>query len=602
MCRIAGLVDFTKGLDSQQLEEITLHIRDSMAHGGPDDAGIYVDKEKGVALAHRRLSILDLSSLGHQPMSTEGGEVAITYNGEIYNFREIKQDLLNKGYKFRSNTDTEVIIKAYLEWGENTFHKLSGMFAFCLYDKNRKVIYLVRDHAGIKPLYYHLSSEKHLLFASEVKTFKTFDKGWEVNRDWNIYFLIFGHIPEPFTTLKNVYMLPKGSFLKVDLQNNNYQVEEYTSFTFSNTISNHDNAVKGVREIFTKAVNRHLISDAPIGVFLSGGIDSSLVAIVASRFMGENLRTLSIIFNEKDYTEEKYQKIVHDRIKSQHSTKIVTQNDFINNLGDIFSAMDQPTVDGINTYFISQCAKEQGLKTVLSGIGGDELFGGYPSFSRIDKFWSLKSWKRKKLFRLFEYIDNDRLKRLSFLSIKNPLAYYLLFRGFFPLNFIMDYLGVDRMDIERALEKVYLNDKIEMGSKNFVSYLETDLYMKNQLLKDADFFSMWHSLEIRVPFLDKELMNTVFSISEAIKFHTGQTKYLITKAFEDILPKEIIFREKAGFSFPFQIWMRNNLHNLSNFIPNQNKKITKKVLGKFGNGKLHWSRFWALAVMGVKSN
>lgn len=602
MCRIAGLVDFNKGLDRQQLEELTLHIRDSMAHGGPDDAGIYVDKEKGVALAHRRLSILDLSSLGHQPMSTEGGEITITYNGEIYNFQEIKQDLLNKGYKFRSNTDTEVIIKAYLEWGENTFHKLSGMFAFCLYDKNRKVIYLVRDHAGIKPLYYHLSSEKYLLFASEVKTFKTFDKGWEVNRDWNIYFLIFGHIPEPFTTLKNVYMLPKGSFLKVDLQNNNYQIEEYTSFTFSNTINNHDNAVKSVKEIFTKAVNRHLISDAPIGVFLSGGIDSSLVAIVASRFMGENLRTLSIIFNEKDYTEEKYQKIVHDKIKSKHSTKIVTQNDFINNLGDIFSAMDQPTVDGINTYFISQCAKEQGLKAVLSGIGGDELFGGYPSFSRIDNFWIFKSWKRKKLFRLFEYIDNDRLKRISFLSIKNPLAYYLLFRGFFTLNFIMDYLGVDRTDIERALEKVYLNDKSAMGSKNFVSYLETDLYMKNQLLKDTDFFSMWHSLEIRVPFLDKELMNTVFSISEAIKFHTGQPKYLITKAFEDILPKEIIFREKAGFSFPFQIWMKNNLHNLSNFIPNQNKKITKKVLDKFGNGKLHWSRFWALVVMGVKSN
>ncbi|MDN3513013.1 MAG: asparagine synthase (glutamine-hydrolyzing) [Candidatus Brocadia sp.] len=602
MCRIAGLVDFNKIFNSQQLEKLTLAIRDSMAHGGPDDAGIYMDKEKGVALGHRRLSIIDLSPLGHQPMGTEGGEVVITYNGEIYNFQEIKQDLLRKGYKFRSNTDTEVIIKAYQEWGENAFSKLLGMFAFCLYDQNRKVIYLVRDHAGIKPLYYHVSSEKYLLFASEVKTFKAFDKGWEVNRDWNIYFLIFGHIPEPFTTLKNVYMLPKGSFLKFDLQNNNYQIEEYTSFTFSNTINNHDNAVKDVREIFTKAVNRHLISNAPIGVFLSGGIDSSLIAIVASGFMGENLRTLSIIFNEKDYTEEKYQKIVHDKIKSKHSTKIVTQNDFINNLGDIFSAMDQPTVDGINTYFISQCAKEQGLKAVLSGIGGDELFGGYPSFSRIDKFWIFKSWKRKKLFRLFEYLDNDRLKRLSFLSIENPLAYYLLFRGFFSFNFVMDYLDADRTEIERALEKVYLNNKSEMGSKNFVSYLETDLYMKNQLLKDADFFSMWHSLEIRVPFLDKKLMDTVFSINESIKFHTGQPKYLITKAFEDILPKEIVSREKAGFSFPFQIWMRNNLYNLSNFIPNQNKKIAKKVLDKFGNGKLHWSRLWALVVMGVKNN
>jgi len=225
MCRITGIVNLEKNRNFN-FEEVIIKMRDSMAHGGPDDEGLSIDKKNGIALGHRRLSIIDLSPLGHQPMCDEKEDIWLTYNGEVYNFRELRQELARKGYKFQSQSDTEVIINAYAEWGEEAFKKLIGMFAFCIYDKKRGLIYLVRDHAGIKPLYYSFS-KSNLIFASEVKAFKAFNKKWEENPDWQVYFLTFGYIPEPYTTLKDVYMLPKGSFLRLDLNTKKYSICEY---------------------------------------------------------------------------------------------------------------------------------------------------------------------------------------------------------------------------------------------------------------------------------------------------------------------------------------------------------------------------------------
>jgi len=595
MCRITGIVNLEKSRNSN-FAEIIIKMRDAMAHGGPDDEGLYIDKDNRIILGHRRLSIIDLSPLGHQPMCNEKEDIWLTYNGEIYNFTELRQELADRGYKFQSQSDTEVIIKAYEEWGEEAFKKLIGMFAFCIYDEKRDLIYLVRDHAGIKPVYY-LISNNNLIFASEVKVFKTYNKELEENPDWKTYFLIFGHIPEPYTTLKDVYMLPKGSFLKFDLKTKKYSICEYESIEFTDEIRNLEDAVSGVRNLFTKAVQRHLISDTPIGVFLSGGIDSSLIALVASQFQGENLRTLSIVFNEKEYSEERYQNLIVDKIYSKHRAYLVTEKDFINYLDDIFSAMDQPTNDGINTYFVSKCAKEEGLKAVLSGLGGDELFGGYPSFQRIDKVWFLRKSNLKVFFNLFKYSKNDKFKKLSFLGIDNPLKYYLLFRGLFSVDTTARILEISVKEIEDVLKKVYIENSYRMGSKNFVSLLESDLYMKNQLLKDIDFMSMWHSVETRVPYIDKDFMKFVFSVNENIKFKDGTKKVLLSKAFENLLPVEIGNREKMGFTFPFQIWMRNNMGTLVDFIPKGNKTIDD-ITKNFEEGKLHWSRLWALAVLG----
>jgi asparagine synthase (glutamine-hydrolysing) len=578
-------------------------MRDSMAHGGPDDRGLYIDKDNNVALGHRRLSIIDLTSLGHQPMSSEEGNIWITYNGEVYNFLELKEDLKNSGYTFQSNSDTEVILKAYQEWGEKAFEKLNGMFAFCIYDKRKNFLYLMRDHAGIKPLYYSIAN-KQLIFSSEVKAFKVFNKDWEENKDWRIYFLIFGHIPEPYTTLKDVYMLPKGSFLKFDLKTKKYSICEYESIKFTDEIRNSEDAISGVRDLFTKAVQRHLISDAPIGVFLSGGVDSSLITLIASQFQGENLRTLSIVFNEKDFSEERYQNLVTDKIHSKHRSYLVTEKDFINHLDDIFSAMDQPTVDGINTYFVSKCAKEEGLKAVLSGLGGDELFGGYPSFQRMEKIWPYykMNGNLRKAFKLFDYLENDKYKKLSYLTIPDPLALYLVFRGLFSLSAVSKILGLKEKEIIEKLGKFYLNNHVPAcGLKNFASYLETNLYMQNQLLKDTDFMSMRHSVEIRVPFLDRELMELVFSINEEVKFNKNTPKILLVKAFEGILPDEIQFRNKMGFTFPFDMWMRKELEG---FIEESlsgssafNKPYITKLIDGFYNHKVHWSRVWNLVVL-----
>ena len=592
MCRIVGLINFKAQMNA---EKALIAMRDSMAHGGPDDAGIFIDRESNVAIGNRRLSILDLSPLGHQPMCNDDESLWITYNGEIYNFPELKSELQSLGYQFKSNSDTEVILKAFEQWREKAFEKLIGMFAFCIYDKNLEIIYLVRDHAGIKPLYCSFKKNV-LIFASEIKAFKTLDSSWNENPDWKIFFLLFGHIPEPFTTLKDVYMLEKGSFLQFDLKTKKHHVKKYTTFTFSDKISNQKKAENGIRELFIRSVKRHLISDAPIGVFLSGGIDSSLIALIASQ-QKHDLRTLSVIFDEKDYSEERYQNMVIEKIKSRHKAYLVRERDFIEGLDDIFLAMDQPTIDGINSYFIAKCAKEEGLKAVLSGLGGDELFGGYPSFNRIDRVWFLRNSRLKSLSVLSEYLPDSRYQKLSFLSVKEPLNYYLLFRGIFPMNTAAAILDTDRKDIIQALEKINIEFDDAISPKNFVSSLETNLYMQNQLLKDTDFMSMWHSVEVRVPFLDKELMDYTFSIKESVKFNSGIPKNLLLKTFNDMLPGDIVKRKKQGFTFPFQVWMRNNSERLLNRLSVDSKKPVNNIINSFNQNKLHWSRFWALAVM-----
>lgn len=603
MCGIAGIIS----LDNQKIDEaVLLNMREAMHHRGPDDSGLYFNDERTVALGHRRLSIIDLSLLGHQPMLTEDGNICLIYNGELYNFRELRSELQNTGHIFRSTSDTEVILRAYQQWGENAFERFNGMYALCIYDKKKDLLYLSRGHVGIKPVYYSLSNSK-LVFASEIKAFSAFDANWEENPDWRIYFLTFGHIPEPFTTLRDVFMLPKGSFLKLHLRTKQHEIREHTSIAINENITDLREAVDLVRKGFLKAVESHLISDAPIGVFLSGGIDSSLIALTAHKYQKENLRTLSIIFNETEYSEETYQDIVLRKINSRHHKYLVTEDDFINNIDNVFQAMDQPTIDGINTYFIARCAKEDGLKAVLSGMGGDELFGGYSSFTRINHLWKVKGLNKniRKLFNLSELSGVDKFKRFSFLSMSEPLSFYLLLRGMYTPKAVSEILGCSVADVWKALEKLNTDIGPHIGKHNFVSYLETNLYMKNQLLKDTDFMSMRHSVEVRVPFLDRKFMETVFSIKEDIKFRKDVPKFLLVKAFEDILPEEIITRKKQGFTFPFDVWMKRQGNGFFEDAVSRggvNIKYADRVWNEFEKGNIHWSKVWALVVMGRRND
>ncbi|MGF1925288.1 MAG: asparagine synthase (glutamine-hydrolyzing), partial [Bacteroidia bacterium] len=380
MCRIAGIISREFSVD--KINHHTTLMCDSMFHGGPDDGGCLVDPEAKVGLGNRRLAILDLSPAGHQPMVSDNKKISITYNGEIYNFKIIKEELKKEGIIFSTHTDTEVIIKAYEFWGEDCFTKFNGVFAFCIHDKTKNCVYLVRDQSGVKPVYY-IANRDEFIFASEVKAFKHSGKEMIEDENWKIYYLAFGHIPEPFTTLKNVFSLPKGSFLKYELVTGSFKITPYFQFNSFVDILDEKEAIQSIREELTKAIKLQLISDTTIGVLFSGGLDSSIITLLADTYSKGNLSSISANFNEIDFSESNHRKVMSERVAGAHFEHIITYRDFVFNFETILQDMDQPTNDGINTWFVCKCAKENGVKSVLSGLGADELFGGYPSFDRI---------------------------------------------------------------------------------------------------------------------------------------------------------------------------------------------------------------------------
>lgn len=589
MCRIAGII--SSKADTAETYRQVKSMCDALRHGGPDDEGIYINEGGSVCLGHRRLSILDLSSAGHQPMSCKDETIWICFNGEVYNFKEIRRELQTLGYFFNTETDTEVILKAYQQWGSDSFAKLKGMFAFTLFDKQSSEIYLVRDVAGIKPLYF--STNNHtLVFASEVKAFSKTSNAYERDKNWKTYLLAFGHIPEPFTTLKGVESLARGHYLRWNIHTASFVIKKYQGFTYSHDIKDQEEAIYKVREGLKKSVINHLISDAPIGVFLSGGIDSSILTIIADKYQGVKLNSLSINLEETDYNEKKYQELITKNMRGSHSEYFINYKAFIKNFETIVASMDQPSTDGINSWFVSKYAKENGLKAVLSGLGGDELFGGYPSFHRMNTLSQIKKLP-SSLIKNFRHHPSHKYKRLYYLSYNNPVGEYLFLRGFFTPPLIASILDVDIKEIDALIENFPLNDQINvLKGGNRASWFETNLYMKNQLLKDTDYMSMSHGIEVRVPFLDQDLVTTVLSIDPKIKFSNRQQKTLLIEGFKDVLPEPIWNRKKMGFSFPFQEWM-SRFDKISN-LDRYSNPTSKKLMKEFGKGQLHWSAAFAL--------
>lgn len=586
MCGITG----TTINSSSYANDIRL-MTQSIKHRGPDSNGYWEDGL--VSLGHRRLSIIDLSDNANQPMTSLNKDIVIVYNGEIYNYQEIKEELINKGHTFSTKSDTEVIIASYQEWGVQAFKRFNGMFAFAIYDQIKKQLFLVRDHAGIKPLYFHISDQK-IIFSSEVKAFKAYDPNWKPNEDWSSLFLTFGFIPPPHTTLKDVFSLSKGAYLVVNTSNREFEQKQYNKFTYSNLIRNENEALDLVRSTFTDAVKRNMISDAPLGIFLSGGIDSSLVALVADSLGYKNLNTLSITFDESTFDESPYQKIVLDKMRThKHTNYKVGATDFIENLDDIFAAIDQPSTDSINSYFVSKAAHNNGLKVALSGLGGDELFGGYPSFNRINSLRTI-SQIPNSLLRATENFPNEKIARLAYLGMNSNYKDYLFLRGMFSPKMVTKITGRSIEGFNKLFSELQIEDYPLRYDKNLAAFLETNIYMENQLLKDSDYMSMWNSLELRVPFLDKELMQIMHTISPSVKFNSNRPKYLITKAFEHLLPEQIVFRKKQGFTFPFSIWLKKHIEVFKPMLPDT--PVTNKILSQFFDGKVHWSRLWSLIV------
>lgn len=609
MCGICGI--YSQKGNIKELETFVGRMNNSQRHRGPDDGGVFVDEKNGLVLGHRRLSILDVSSAGHQPMSYAGksekrkvksDKFLIVFNGEIYNFKELRKDLEEKGYEFKTKTDTEVILALYAEYGEESFSMLRGMFAFVLWDEEKKKLFLVRDRYGIKPLYY-AKSDFGVVFASTVGAIKVSEMiNLTENKDAKIYFLTFGSIPGPYTTFNEIKSVKPGYFLEISnppagggkigidaanamtVKENKYYDSSLPFFKKTNDLR--EIAVKKIRGILEESVRLHLISDAPLGVFLSGGLDSSVLAALSAKMRKTRIMTLGIDFKEKEFSEAKYRTEVVSRIKSDHKETIVSKDDFNKEIGNIFSFMDQPSIDGVNTYFVSRAAKQIGLKTVLSGIGSDEIFMGYHYF-RVVKFIRLaQKLSPKFIFSLLP--KKGKWGRLQWLKEKHPFYSYIALRGIFSPLEITEILKINEKEVWAAVRKLLdilpkKNELKKLSAPDLQSYFDLSFYMQNQLLKDTDFMSMAHSLEIRVPFLDHILVEYLSSLPAEMKLSGKYPKQLLIDAVSDILPRSVRERSKMGFTFPFQKWFSD-----LSLVNSYKLSVTDKD---------HWSRYWAKIIL-----
>ncbi len=589
MCRIAGIISPQTPI--QETQSLVKEMCELQKHGGPDDEGMYTCTETGLVLGHRRLSLIDLSSAGHQPMHY-ANRYTISFNGEIYNYLELKKELESLGSEFETQTDTEVILAAFAKWGTHSFAKLKGMFAFALYDAQLRISYLVRDAGGIKPLYF-AASEQGLSFASEVRALKKSHP--EENKNWPVYQLAYGHIPEPVTTLSAVRPLPKGCFYTYHISSGKGNLQSFAHYSYSNKITSRAEALQTVSDSLRQSVERHLIADAPLAVFLSGGIDSSIIAALAASFKNENLHTLSLYFEEKHFSEKEFQDILIKTINCKPLQHLLTETEFQEAFPGILQAMDMPSCDGVNTWFISKHAADNNIKAVLSGIGGDELFGGYPSFKRMALAQLLQS-SPDSILAWSKNSRSPKFKRLAYLKLAGIKGLYLFLRGQFSPVDIARQLGSTEKQVWEILEDLPVYSPIHgLEANNTAGWMELNLYMQNQLLRDADVMSMAHGVEIRVPFLDDEFLRSSLQIEAAIKYAGKFQKQLLIDAFTNELPEPIWNRKKMGFAFPFTDWLGN-----SSFVKEMMQgaqPATQKSYHAFLKGDMHWSQLMSLILL-----
>ncbi|MFY7964243.1 MAG: asparagine synthase (glutamine-hydrolyzing) [Chitinophagaceae bacterium] len=587
MCRIAAILSKNvKTLDSN----IGV-MSNAMHRGGPDDYGCLVNEQLGYALGHRRLSIIDLSSAGHQPMIDEKNKIEIVFNGEIYNYKILKEELQKFGHIFSSESDTEVLIKGYKQWGaEDLLNKVKGMFAFVLIDLENKIFLAARDHAGIKPLYVAREADE-IFFSSEIRAIKALDKNWEENPNWPIWFLTYGFLPEPITTLQNVKQIPRGHYITIDLETRKETLARYCSYEYNNNIVPYAEAVEKTRKLVDESIKRHLIADVPVGVFLSGGIDSSILAIIAQQQLTSPVETISIYFDDEKFSEKEYQEIIIKKTGVKHHLYKVTKDEFLASWNEIYDSIDQPSTDAINTHFICKFARQNGLKVVLSGLGADEIFGGYPSVKRAPKLNTYLRFAMLNKFLPSSIIGSYPRKKIEFLSKKIASSEYLLYRGLFAPTDVAKILNIKEADVWKELSTFsFQEDTLNLSAQNKATYYETAIYMQNQLLRDSDTQSMWYGLELRVPFLDRDLMNYVNNLHPSVKFPEIQTKPkpLLVDAYINDLPRQIWDRPKKGFTFPFENWFA-----YMNIFKNQ-QIIPIWAYENFKKGKLNFSRIWAI--------
>lgn len=588
---MCGIFGYTTTKPDARRESALSEARRALAHRGPDDEGEVLLTAGGVVcgLAHTRLSIIDLSPAGHQPMSTEDGRFTLTYNGEVYNHADVRRELEALGERFRSTSDTEVVLKAYARWGRDSLRRLRGMFAFGIFDAEQKSLVLARDRLGIKPLYY-VTHDGGVTFASEVRALLAAGAAPRKLSPWAVESLLaYGSVSEPATILDRVRSLPPGCLLEhregatslarywdippVTPEARGADAREVQEMTFAAAASR-------IQPILKDAVRMMLVADVPVGVFLSGGIDSSVIVALAAEASSRPVHTFTVTFDEGEYSEAPFAAEVARRFGCDHHQVHLPASRVVRDISAAVAALDQPSADGVNTYFVSKAAKDAGLRVALSGLGADELFAGYSHFRSFNRMLTAARAARAASplvasARLALYAATDAAgavphrarKLLDALTTRgDPEAMYAVVRSMFTEGqrralldpgFVSEIMRAG-VSVPETFDASSPGAPGPIDAVNVLSALEISNYLKNTLLRDTDVMSMAHALEVRPPFLDHLLVEEILRVPGRLKLRAGESKPLLLAAVPGRLPAAVS-RPKMGFTLPFDAWFRGPL-------------------------------------------
>ncbi len=555
MCGIAGMICFDGREPAvEQLQRMT----DIIHHRGPDDSGFW--SEPGVGLGFRRLSIIDLAE-GHQPMSNENERIWIIFNGEIYNYKALRNELEARGHQFKTQTDTEVIVHLYEEYGEDCVNHLRGMFGFAIWDMDRKRLFAARDHFGIKPLYYALSDDR-LVFGSEIKSVLQGGVARKLNMEALLQYMTFQYVPEPNTMLEGVQKLPPGHSMTIELDGK-LRIQRYWDPTFEPASGSLDSMIEELRERLLDSVRHHMQSDVERGCFLSSGIDSTAIAAYMRSI--EPIKTFSVGF-EGPNNETEIARETAKALGTEHYAKVISPGEYLDTLERAVWHQDEPVADpsAIALYHVAALAREH-VTVVLSGEGADELFGGY------------RIYREPLALRPFAWMPVPLLRMMNRMASRLPASVYgrnYLLRATTPLE--ERFLGnarIFREDMKAELvaagknwldtytnplqvARPFYEQSSRLDPVSRMQYIDMNLWLPGDILMKADKMTMAHSLELRVPFLDKELFELARRIPASYRLQNGTTKYVFRKAMEGIVPDFILNRPKLGFPVPLRDWMK----------------------------------------------
>lgn len=593
MCGIAGILEFN---NSHPNDLVIRKMTRALAHRGPDAEGTWIENK--IALGHRRLSIIDLSSAANQPFTDNSGRYIIAFNGEIYNYNEVKSQI--PGYAFKTTSDTETIVAAYAKWGAHCVDYFRGMFAFAVWDRQQEELFIARDRMGVKPLYYYLDNNR-LIFASETRAIlasglvkKT------LNKQALTEYFTYQSVTSPLSIIEGIQQLEAGCYLTV--KNSRLTINRYrkvSDYASRNDYSNSAIIKRNIFQLLGKSVERRLVSDVPVAAFLSGGIDSGVVVGLMAEYCNVKPATFNISFSEETYDESKYAEIISAKFNTEHRKIQLSPGIMLDQLEAALSALDVPSGDGINSYVVSKAIREEGIKVAISGIGGDELFAGYPVFGQYQKLHAQsRLWKHSTLLRKLASallpsggFSNKTLRLKQLLNIPAPdIAHvYPLLRQVLPPALQERLLRLTSSK-KTMLEDLLLDNQAGLNSLSVLSQVtaaEYYGYTQNTLLKDTDQMSMAVALEVREPFFDSDLIEYVLGIPDQYK-QPLYPKSLLVESVKSLLPDEIVFRKKQGFVFPWEVWMKNELYG---FCDQHIARISERDFINAGALSQFWKRF-----------